>query len=70
VICGFVDWMPVREMERDAASRKVALPPELQAGLAEDRRASAAFAGLPPSHQKAYVDFVDEANGRRRGGNE
>lgn len=43
------------------------IPPELQAALAENRKAKAAFEKFPPSHRREYVEWIVEANGRRRG---
>lgn len=45
----------------DAAKRTVAPPKDLKAAIAKDAKAKAAFAGLAPSHKKAYVDWIEEA---------
>jgi len=45
----------------DAAPRDVAVPDDLTAALAGDPVAAEFFAGLSPSHKKAYVTWIEEA---------
>ncbi len=49
------------ELTLDAAPRVVTVPPELASALAPHADASAYFAGLSFSHQRAYVDWIDSA---------
>ncbi len=51
------------EMQLDPRQRKIPIPADLHRALARDARARAKFTGLPPSHQKRYVDYI--AEGRR-----
>jgi hypothetical protein len=44
-----------------AKAKPVAVPPELRALLAKNRKAKAFFDGLAPSHRRAYVDWIEEA---------
>jgi uncharacterized protein YdeI (YjbR/CyaY-like superfamily) len=37
------------------------VPAELEAALAGDEAAAAAFRGLPPSHRREYIRWVGEA---------
>ena len=48
-------------VECDDTPRDVDVPAELTAALAENRKAGAAFAALPPSHRREYALWVDEA---------
>jgi hypothetical protein len=48
-------------MERDAAERVVAVPPELDAALRASGDAREAFAKLSYSHRKEYADWVASA---------
>lgn len=45
----------------DAAPREVTVPGDLTAVLAGDPAAAEFFAGLPYSHKKAYVTWIEEA---------
>jgi|SRR3990172_2129536 len=45
----------------DTRPRTVAVPKDLKAALAKTPKAKAAFDGLAPSHQKAYVDSIEES---------
>jgi hypothetical protein len=49
------------EVTLDTAKRVVTPPKDLAAALAADPEAAAAFAGLAPSYQKAYVTWVESA---------
>lgn len=49
------------EMELDTEPRRVAVPADLRAALAASDGAAAAFAKLSYSHQREYVDWIDEA---------
>jgi hypothetical protein len=48
-------------MELDTEPRNVALPSDLQAALAVDPDAEAAFASLSFTHRREYVEWVEEA---------
>lgn len=48
-------------MAADTRLRRTDVPKDLQSALAKTPKAKTTFAGLPPSHQKAYVDWIDEA---------
>lgn len=48
-------------MELDTEPRKVAVPRDLAAALAADRVAKKAFASLSFTHQREYVEWVEEA---------
>jgi bacteriocin resistance YdeI/OmpD-like protein/uncharacterized protein DUF1905 len=68
---GFKPGATVRlVLTRDTASRTVAPPPLLRRALAANRKARDFYAGLAPSHQKAYVVYVmgakQEETRRRR----
>ncbi|HXG48583.1 MAG TPA: YdeI/OmpD-associated family protein [Methylomirabilota bacterium] len=41
--------------------RKIQLPADLEDALRRNVRAQAIFQGLPPSHQREYVEWIDEA---------
>ncbi|MBI2896379.1 MAG: DUF3052 family protein [Deltaproteobacteria bacterium] len=43
------------------AGPRPAIPPDLEAALARSTRARAAFDRQPPSHQREYIGYVDEA---------
>ena len=45
----------------DAAPREVTVPGDLTAALVGDPEAAEFFAGLPYSHKKAYVTWIEEA---------
>jgi len=49
------------EMQLDPRQRKITIPADLHRALVRDARARAKFTGLPPSHQKRYVDYIGEA---------
>lgn len=49
------------ELQLDTEPRAVTVPAELAAGLGEDTRACRFFDGLSYSHQRAYVDWIDQA---------
>jgi hypothetical protein len=51
----------VVELAADTAPREVAVPDDLTAALAGDQAAAGFFAGLSPSHKKAYVTWIEEA---------
>lgn len=46
---------------RTRVPRTVALPSDLDQALRDDPAARAAYLAMPPSHVRAYVEFVDEA---------
>lgn len=48
-------------MELDTEPRNVALPRDLQAALAADPVAEAAFARLSFTHRREYVEWIEEA---------
>lgn len=48
-------------LARDDEPRIVDAPADLRAAVEADPIASGYYAGLPPSHQKAYVSWVTEA---------
>ncbi len=41
--------------------RKVQLPSDLEEALRRNVKAQAIFQDLPPSHQREYVEWIDEA---------
>jgi bacteriocin resistance YdeI/OmpD-like protein/uncharacterized protein DUF1905 len=45
-------------LDRDVKPRVVRIPPELRAALESSKRAGANFRAMPPSHRKAYVDYI------------
>lgn len=49
------------EMQLDPRQRKIPIPADLLRALARDATAKSKFTGLPPSHQKRYVEYVAEA---------
>jgi Bacteriocin-protection, YdeI or OmpD-Associated/Domain of unknown function (DUF1905) len=49
------------EIERDAAKRVVDLPSDLERALKSDNAAGASFESMSYSHQKEYVDWIEEA---------
>lgn len=49
------------EMEPDTQKRVVRPPADLKKAVAGEPKAREFFKGLPPSHQKAYVDWILEA---------
>ncbi|HEX2235296.1 MAG TPA: DUF1905 domain-containing protein [Actinomycetota bacterium] len=51
----------VVELERDDEPREVDVPPDLEAALAADEEARAAFTKLSYSHRKEYVAWIEEA---------
>ncbi len=48
-------------LELDTKPRTVALPADLEAALAADRVAGAAFAKLSFTHRREYVEWIEEA---------
>jgi hypothetical protein len=48
-------------MEIDSAPRRVSVPKDLRAALADDATAKQAFAKMSHSHRREYVDWVEEA---------
>jgi hypothetical protein len=48
-------------MELDTEPRRVRVPRDLRAALAEDLAASAAFKRMSFTHRREYVDWVEEA---------
>ena len=46
---------------KDASPRGVDIPPELAAQLRAEKEARAAFDRLAPSHQREYVNWINEA---------
>ncbi|MGH2607072.1 MAG: YdeI/OmpD-associated family protein [Anaerolineales bacterium] len=49
------------EMQLDPRQRKITIPADFLRALARDATAKAKFTGLPPSHQKRYVEYIAEA---------
>src|SRR5262245_24086911 len=49
------------EMELDVEPRKVVVPDDLRTALADAPAAGAAFGKLSYSHQREYVQWIDEA---------
>jgi Bacteriocin-protection, YdeI or OmpD-Associated len=48
-------------MELDTAPRRVTVPKDLRAALADDATAKQAFAKMSFSHKRDYVEWVEEA---------
>jgi hypothetical protein len=48
-------------MELDTKPRTVRVPADLRAALAEDPSAKEAFAGMSYTHQREYVEWIEEA---------
>jgi hypothetical protein len=48
-------------LEPDTIPRMVAVPRDLKKLLARNRQAGEFFTGLAPSHQKAYVEWIESA---------
>jgi hypothetical protein len=48
-------------VERDIEERKVEVPADLKRALSEETEARRRFQGLSYSHQKEYVDWINEA---------
>ena len=48
-------------LTRETGPRTVEVPEDLRGAVDEDSQASAFFASLPPSHQKAYVTWITDA---------
>ena len=48
-------------MDLDTEPRKVAVPADLRAALAEAPEAKVAFAGMSFTHRREYVEWVEEA---------
>jgi hypothetical protein len=48
-------------MELDTAPRRVAVPKDLAAALADDEDARKAFAKMSFTHRREYVDWIEEA---------
>ncbi len=52
------------EDEGGSATRtEIPVPHDLQIELHDDPEAAAAFAALPPSHRREYIDWILEAKG-------
>ena len=49
--------MPEKKSPRD----EIPVPHDLQIELHDDPEAAAAFAALPPSHRREYIDWILEA---------
>jgi hypothetical protein len=49
------------QLELDTEPRRVTIPPDLRAALAAAPQAKAAFARLSFTHQREYVEWVEEA---------
>jgi hypothetical protein len=49
------------EIERDTDERVVEAPPDFKSALKEDKEARDNFRGLSYSHQKEYVDWIEDA---------
>jgi uncharacterized protein YdeI (YjbR/CyaY-like superfamily) len=47
--------------ERNTPRREIPVPHDLQIELHDDPAAEAAFAALPPSHRREYIDWILEA---------
>ena len=47
--------------DRGAPRREIPVPHDLQIELHDDPEAAAAFAALPPSHRREYIDWILEA---------
>jgi uncharacterized protein YdeI (YjbR/CyaY-like superfamily) len=43
------------------AKPQAKVPEELEAALAKDAEARAKFESMPPSHQREYVGYIEEA---------
>jgi len=52
---------PMTDARSEEGPREVAVPHDLRIALHNDPAAEAAFAGLPFSHQREYVDWILEA---------
>ncbi|MGE0191413.1 MAG: YdeI/OmpD-associated family protein [Planctomycetota bacterium] len=48
-------------LSRDTKPRPVVIPDELRAVLDKDPALAQAFEGLPPSHRRAWADYIGEA---------
>jgi len=48
-------------LEEDSQPRQVQVPPDLQQALDSESTAQAFFAGLAYSHQREYVQYIEEA---------
>jgi uncharacterized protein YdeI (YjbR/CyaY-like superfamily) len=46
-----------------APPHEIVVPHDLQIELHDDPEAAAAFAALPPSHQREYIDWIISARG-------
>lgn len=46
---------------RKAGRQEIPVPHDLQIELHDDPEAAAAFAALPPSHQREYIDWIISA---------
>jgi len=46
---------------RGARRKEIPVPHDLQIELHDDPEAEAAFAALPPSHRREYIDWILEA---------
>jgi hypothetical protein len=51
-------------MRPDSEPRSVIVPDDLLKAIEENARASAAFKKMAYSHQKAYVDWIEQAKGK------
>jgi uncharacterized protein YdeI (YjbR/CyaY-like superfamily) len=47
--------------ERDTPRGEIPVPHDLQIELHDDPEAEAAFAALPPAHQREYIDWIISA---------
>lgn len=48
--------------DRKVARQEIPVPHDLQIELHDDPEAAAAFAALPPSHQRGYIDWILSAD--------
>ncbi|MGE5228324.1 MAG: YdeI/OmpD-associated family protein [Deltaproteobacteria bacterium] len=53
--------MPTGGGGRGAPRDEIPVPHDLQIELHDDSEAAAAFAALPPSHRREYIDWILEA---------
>lgn len=51
-------------MRPDSEPRSVIVPDDLLKAIEENARARAAFKKMAYSHQKAYVDWIEQAKGK------
>jgi uncharacterized protein YdeI (YjbR/CyaY-like superfamily) len=55
------DGVRVVRPARSVPRKPVAVPPDLVALLAKNRRARDAFEALAPSHKREYIEWIEEA---------